>query len=113
TPYGTPYGSWAWNPYFGMFTYLPGLGYGYNPFGWAFYSPYTVGMLYVPGYYGGYGYAGAPVYTNTGTGPTALSGARQSPSTLASNAGTAPLRTVNSSTASNGNVSNGSSGTAP
>ena len=22
----SPYGSWAWNPYYGMFTYLPGLG---------------------------------------------------------------------------------------
>lgn len=50
------YGSWAWNPWFGMFTYLPAVGYGYNPFGWAFYSPFTVGYLFVPGYYGGSNY---------------------------------------------------------
>jgi len=35
--------SWAYSPYYGMFTYLPGTGYSYSPFGWAFYSPLTVG----------------------------------------------------------------------
>ncbi len=88
--YGNPYGMWAWNPYFGMFTYLPGAGFGYNPFGWAFYSPYTVGMLYVPGYYG-YGYPGAPAYTNVGRGPTTLAGVK--PSLGATNSIGSPLRT--------------------
>ncbi|HEY4360613.1 MAG TPA: FecR domain-containing protein [Bryobacteraceae bacterium] len=60
--YGTGSGGWAWNPWFGMFTYLPGSGYGYSPFGWSFYSPLTVGYLYIPGAYGYgsnyYGYGG-------------------------------------------------------
>jgi hypothetical protein len=60
--YGSPYGMWAWNPYYGMFTYLPGMGYGYNPFGWAFYSPYTVGSIFIPGYYSPYA-TGAKGYT--------------------------------------------------
>jgi hypothetical protein len=62
---GTGYGNWAWNPWYGMFTYLPGNGFGYNPFGWAFYSPYTVGYLYNPyGYYGyGNGYYNGGGYT--------------------------------------------------
>jgi hypothetical protein len=47
------YGNWAWNPYFGMFTYVPGFGYGYSPFGWDFFSPYTVGYAYAPYLYGG------------------------------------------------------------
>jgi hypothetical protein len=102
--YGSPYGNWAWNPYYGMFTYLPGMGYGYSPFGWALYSPYTVGSIFVPGYYSPYATA-VPVYTNSPTGPTALSGARQSPSSMSGS----PVRPMNttstgspgSSTASN------------
>jgi hypothetical protein len=103
--YGSPYGSWAWNPYFGMFTYLPGYGYGYNPFGWAFYSPYTVGALYVPGYYGGYG----PGYVNTAGGPTALSGARQSPASLSNSGGSSALRASGTPAASSTNASTSSS----
>lgn len=102
--YGNPYGMWAWNPYFGMFTYIPGAGFGYNPFGWAFYSPYTVGLLYVPGYYG---YPGAPVYTNVGSGPTTLAGVR--PTLGATNNLGSPLRASTASTVStNGATSSNS-----
>jgi hypothetical protein len=64
TSSGYGLGSWAWNPWYGMFTYLPGTGYGYNPFGWAFYSPFTVGYLYNP--YGYYGYGGNGYYSGGG-----------------------------------------------
>lgn len=44
---------WYWDPFFAGFTFLPGSGYFYNPFGWGFYSPlmawrapYVVGRLY-------------------------------------------------------------------
>jgi hypothetical protein len=30
---------WYWDPWFAGFTYLPGAGFFYNPFGWGFYSP--------------------------------------------------------------------------
>jgi hypothetical protein len=30
---------WYWDPWFAGFTYLPGNGFFYNPFGWGFYSP--------------------------------------------------------------------------
>jgi hypothetical protein len=43
---------WAWNPLFGMFTYVPYDGMYMNPFGYAFFSPYTVGYV-LPAYYGG------------------------------------------------------------
>lgn len=108
SPYGNPYGMWSWNPYFGMFTYVPGIGFGYNPFGWAFYSPYTVGMLYYPGYYGNYGYPGAPAYTRASTGPTGLAGAR--PTLGATNNIGSPLRpngNLGTSTASNSGSSSG------
>jgi FecR protein len=66
-------GSWAYNPYYGMFTYLPGTGYGYSPFGWAFYSPLTVGNYYAYNYgnYGGY-YNNVGLGTRTPSSPPAI-----------------------------------------
>jgi len=98
------YGSWAWNPWFGMFTFLPGIGYGYNPFGWAYFSPYTVGYLYVPYYYGGgggyYGYAG-----NTGRGRPTLG---SNPSTgFNGNAGEAGLSAARATPPSMSDASSG------
>jgi hypothetical protein len=49
--YGAPagsYGTWAFNPWFGMFTYLPNDGMFYSPFGFGYYSPMSVGYLYGP-----------------------------------------------------------------
>jgi len=43
-------GGWAFNPLFGMYTYLPYAGYGYSPFGYTYYSPVTV--VYAPSYAG-------------------------------------------------------------
>jgi hypothetical protein len=55
--------AWSWNPYFGMYTFLPGNGMYWSPFGSAFYSPGMVGTLtlsrrsfYGPGGFGGFGY---------------------------------------------------------
>jgi hypothetical protein len=58
---GTYWGSsgWAWNPFFGMYTFIPMSGVYYNPFGWGFYSPYSVySYLYGLPYYGGGYYPG-------------------------------------------------------
>src|SRR5579862_340768 len=55
------FGGWQFNPMFGMFTYVPMMGFGYSPFGYGWYSPYTIGyyMPFYGGYYPGYsGYAG-------------------------------------------------------
>jgi hypothetical protein len=41
-------GSWNWNPYFGMFTYMPMRGVYYSPFGSAFYSPGAIQSMYFP-----------------------------------------------------------------
>jgi hypothetical protein len=45
---------WYWDPWFWSYTWLPGDGIFYDPFGWGFYSPWFVG--YAPVFYGGYGY---------------------------------------------------------
>lgn len=52
-------GSWNYNPWFGMYTYIPGSGMWNSPFGYAFYTPYLISRFYnyYPGYYG-YGYYG-------------------------------------------------------
>jgi hypothetical protein len=47
--YGNGLGTWAFNPYFGMFTYMPYSGMFYSPFGYSFFSPGMVGYLYMPG----------------------------------------------------------------
>ncbi len=39
---------WAWNPWFGMFTFIPSHGIYNSPFGYAFYSPVTVEYVYAP-----------------------------------------------------------------
>jgi hypothetical protein len=54
-------GSWYWNPWFGMFTYVP-FGNYYSPFGYSFWSPTRVISLYQPRVWapvhGGGSYAG-------------------------------------------------------
>jgi hypothetical protein len=53
--YGT---GWYWDPWFGAYTFVPGDGIFYDPFGWAFYSPglaWGAPYFYGRGYYG-YGY---------------------------------------------------------
>lgn len=47
---------WYWDPYFDAFTFIPGDGIFYSPFGWGFYSPWWVWQAPFYGYgYGGYG----------------------------------------------------------
>jgi hypothetical protein len=41
-------GAWSWNPYFGMFTFLPANGVYWSPFGAPFYSPGMAWAAYVP-----------------------------------------------------------------
>lgn len=48
---------WYWNPWFSAYTWIPGDGIFWGPFGFGFFSPWFVG--YAPLYYGygfGYGY---------------------------------------------------------
>lgn len=77
---GTGGGSWAWNPWFGNFTYVPCGGTYMSPFGYGYFSPYTVGYMYGPyspyAYGNGYpaGGVGSAVGRGTGVATTAASG---------------------------------------
>jgi hypothetical protein len=45
---------WYWSPYYSAYTFLPGDGFFYDPFGWGFYSPWFVYRAPFFGFYGGY-----------------------------------------------------------
>ena len=47
--------SWAYSPYWGMYTFLPRTGVGYSGFGMYVYSPYTIWQYYTPRYAPAYG----------------------------------------------------------
>jgi FecR protein len=62
---------WYWDPWFWSYTWLPGDGIFYSPFGWGFYSPWYVGYAPYYGHYGfrgGYGYYGR-YYANRAVHP--------------------------------------------
>lgn len=56
--------SWYWDPWFDAFTFIPGDGIFYSPFGWGFYSPWWV---YQAPFYGYYGYGYHPYYHHFST----------------------------------------------
>lgn len=49
---------WYWDPWFDAYTFIPGDGIFYSPFGWGFYSPWWVyeAPFYGYGYGSGYGH---------------------------------------------------------
>jgi hypothetical protein len=61
--YGWYGGGWYWNPFFSAYTFLPGDGFFYSPFGYGFYSPrwvYYNPHVYRNYYRGGTGRVLAP-----------------------------------------------------
>ncbi len=46
--------NWYWDPWFDAYTFIPGDGIFFNPFGWGFYSPwYAFGAPFGYGFFGG------------------------------------------------------------
>lgn len=78
-------GGWAFNPLFGMYSYVPYGGIGFSPFGYSFYSPYSVfnspfGYGFPYGYgYGGYGYYPGTYYGGGGGTTASNSGYNRNP----------------------------------
>jgi hypothetical protein len=50
--------SWYWDPYYSAYTWIPGDGLFWSPFGWGFYSPFMVGYAPYFGFGYGFGYGG-------------------------------------------------------
>jgi hypothetical protein len=67
-------GAWAFNPWYGMFTFVPAYGMSMSPFGYSYYSPGTVGYFYGAAYGGG-GYINPNSYNavRTASGMSAVS----------------------------------------
>jgi hypothetical protein len=60
------YGSgWYWDPWFASYTFIPGDGIFYSPFGYGFYSPFWV---YRSPFWGGYGWRGERGRPSYGSG---------------------------------------------
>ena len=53
---------WYWDPGFDAYTYIPGDGIFYSPFGWGYYSPWFAFGAPVYGYYGGFHHHFGPGY---------------------------------------------------
>lgn len=67
-PWGTGWwgAGWYWDPWFYGYTFIPGDGVFYSPFGWGFYSPWWVYRAPIYGY-GGYRYGAPRAYHNFST----------------------------------------------
>lgn len=65
---------WAWDPWYGAYTFVPAAGIGYSPFGWNFWSPAWVVYAPVPVYYGVYYPPGVVAGNNTSKPGTATGG---------------------------------------
>ncbi|MBV9508388.1 MAG: hypothetical protein JO323_25640 [Acidobacteriia bacterium] len=46
-------GGWMWSSLLDEYTFLPGAGLAYSPFGWQYWSPDLMAYYYTPPYYGG------------------------------------------------------------
>jgi hypothetical protein len=61
---GFYYPGWNWDPWFDAYTWIPGDGIFYSPFGWGYYSPFYV--YDSPLFFGGYGYGYGRYYHHFG-----------------------------------------------
>ncbi len=100
-------GSWYYNPYYSMFTYIPGRGTYYSPFGYSLWSPYTVYSMYAPRpvYY-----SPVPNYASSGAGYRSIpmsGGDRSGAMAAASSMGSPHAATTSSAGAASSGVSHG------
>ena len=93
---------WAWNPYYGMFSFVPYRGTFSSPYGYSYYSPRTVMVVYqqarpLPSYGGGQGIRtnnpslGYSTVQATSTGNSGAMAVSRSAPTTQSTASSAPI----------------------
>jgi hypothetical protein len=76
---------WAWDPWYGVYTFLPRSGYSYSPFGYAWYSPGSVWVAFQPAYNPNYNNGGYQASNSSWQGASpSSSAASYSPSSNAS-----------------------------
>jgi hypothetical protein len=84
---------WRWNPYFGMFTFIPYRGYLMSPFGYAFYSPREIYRIYEQPY--AYRGGGWDASRSAGGGTGSAGGSRSASVPSYSPPASAPSSSVN------------------
>jgi hypothetical protein len=105
-------GNWAYNPFYGMFTYMPyGNGMYYSPFGYPFYSPTNVGY-YMPSGFTGSAFplsasGTSPHYNGSGTGTIAPRGSYGSTNGGAATSAARGSSALSSAGSGSGGMSNG------
>ena len=103
---------WYWNPFFGMYSYVPGFngmmsGMFYSPYGNPFFSPFGVYQAYMPGFYY---YPSYPSYYGS-SGYRGPSGSSSSSSSYTKGYNSIVYRTAPSHAGANGGFRSGGSGT--
>jgi hypothetical protein len=91
-------GVWAFNDYFGLFTFVPGSGICLSPYGYSYYSPRQVYAVYYPRTPStGGGFAGGGRALGYGTAPRSMSaGGGVSAGPVAVDSGASTARTAES-----------------
>ena len=85
---------WYFNPYFGMFTYIPMNGMFYSPYGYSYFSPYSVYRVYRnPGYSSGgnSGFSGGSRTTPVTAAPSTSMPSSPSPVAAGGNVSSQPF----------------------
>jgi hypothetical protein len=112
---------WRWNPYFGMYTFIPASGILMSPYGYRYWSPVTVGRIWYtpPSMYnsgwsaastGGYQGMGATSSGYSGTAASVNSGTYSSAPAAASSSGSASTASAGSSSVGHGSAGGGGRG---
>ena len=104
---------WIWNPWYGVYTYVPCYGSLNSPYGYRYWSPYTVGQAYYrpPVYSGGggnSGYGSVP-YNTTGASSNGSSGVSNSVGSVSA-APASSMGSTSAAAASSSSAGHGSSG---
>jgi hypothetical protein len=110
----TNYGSWGYNPYYGLITYIPCSGMIRSPYGNRYYSPGTVYSTFYaprPVMTNNGGFSGPPSYSTMGSTSSGYSGTiAASPSVSTSAPAAASSSSSAASSAGTSSVGSGSSG---
>jgi len=118
SPCSQPCNVYRWNPWYGMYTYIPCGGNIYSPYGYRYWSPYNVMRAYyvpppptAPNMGGGGFGAGQPSYTTNAQTSGGYSGTMAAPvSTATSSPAAAPASSTSTSSAASTAASGGGGG---
>lgn len=109
---GLGYCGWVWNPWYGVYTYVPCYGSMYSPYGYRYWSPNSVGQVYYhpPVYMGGGGPSfGSVPYNTAAASSIGSSGVSNSVSSVSA-APSSSMGSTSSAASASSSAGHGSSG---